>query len=284
MGMEFRQLTPLHPTAGILQITRFLVPYQFQFYNQYQKNLAAGELIRKVVDRRLMSSSFTPRISPWVSAAERVSKVVFRVEVDTSSGTCFAVSCSETKNPYSYFLMLATAYHVVKDRKQDYFIRLTSSDETMILTTQTNDIMVIPPSLPEYDIALLFVKSEHPLIAPEDLPLFQNNGNHPARGTELGWLGYPGVVLPELCFFLGSISGYQSNPPNYLIDGVAINGVSGGPAFNQDGVILAAVQRYLPNRLSDNLTLPGLMGAVPISSLMNWMSQNLNMIDLPSVT
>ncbi len=232
-----------------------------------------------------MSSSSTPRISPWVSAAERVSKVVFRLEGDPSSGTCFAVSCSETKNPYSYFLMLATAYHVVKDQKQGSLLRLISSDETMVLDSQTNDILVVPPSLPEYDIALLFVESQHPLIAPKDLPPFPpDNGNYPARGTELGWLGYPGVAWPELCFFRGSISGYQSNPPNYLIDGVSINGVSGGPAFNQDGVIFAAVQRYLPNRLSDNLTLPGLMGAVPISSLMKWMSQNLNMNDLPSVT
>jgi hypothetical protein len=224
------------------------------------------------------------RISPWVIAAERVSKVVFRLEGDPYSGTCFAVSCAETRNTPGHVFMFATAYHVVKNRKPGSLLRLTSSDETIVVDSTTSDISVVPPSLPEYDIALVFVKSSDPLIPRDHLLPLLDYEYYPPRGAELGWLGYPIVAWPQLCFFRGSLSGYLPAPPAYLIDGVSINGVSGGPAFNQDGVIFAAVQSYIPNCIAGNITLPGLMGAVPISDLSRWMTRNLKTIDLPSAT
>jgi hypothetical protein len=67
------------------------------------------------------------------------------------------------------------------------------------------------------------------------------------RGAPLGWLGYPGLAFPELCFFRGFISGHQEKPPIYLVDGVAINGVSGGPAFDLSGLIVGLISAYRPN-------------------------------------
>ena len=82
-------------------------------------------------------------------------------------------------------------------------------------------------------------------------------------GVEVGWVGYP-YLAPGLCFFSGHISAHQEG--RYFIDGVAIEGVSGGPAFfyrsaEPEGIrILGSVTAYNPNRLKGE-ALPGLMVA-----------------------
>lgn len=83
-------------------------------------------------------------------------------------------------------------------------------------------------------------------------------------GVEVGWLGFPYLVSPELCFFSGHISAVVDG--RYFIDGVAIEGVSGGPAFLYRNVdptglyILGSISAYRPNRATGE-TLPGLLVA-----------------------
>ena len=229
-------------------------------------------------------NSPTPGINPWVTAVERVSKPVFRLEADPHCGSSVAISCAQSPKLPGYALMLATANHVVKDRNPQSILRLTSADGSIVLTSEENRIVVVPPSLPEYDIALVIVRSSRPVIQPTDLLPLLDQQFYPPRGAELGWLGFPIITWPELCFFRGSLSGYVHDPPGYLIDGVSIHGVSGGPAFNMDGDIFAVVQSCLPNSTKQPLTLPGLMGAVPVANLDQWMSQNLKASAIPPAT
>jgi len=80
-------------------------------------------------------------------------------------------------------------------------------------------------------------------------------------GTEVGWLGFPALASTTLCFFSGNISARQEWRHAYLIDGVAINGVSGGPVIHStetDGVqIVGTISAYVSNRATGD-TLPGL--------------------------
>ena len=50
-------------------------------------------------------------------------------------------------------------------------------------------------------------------------------------GAEVGWVGYPSVHPDDLCFFSGCVSVYDEPRERYLLDGVVIPGVSGGPVF-----------------------------------------------------
>jgi len=95
------------------------------------------------------------------------------------------------------------------------------------------------------------------------------------RGTEIGILGFPGIVDSEFCFFKGTISGYLSNPPTYLIDAVGINGVSGGPALENRAQIVGLVSSYIPNRVNDYTTLPGLLTLIPIGLIRYWMESKM---------
>ena len=83
-------------------------------------------------------------------------------------------------------------------------------------------------------------------------------------GVEVGWLGYPGK-FPGVCFFSGCISAVQAGE-RYFVDGVAVPGVSGGPAFYYDTEserlrVLGTITAYRRGG-SD---LPGLMVADDVS-------------------
>jgi hypothetical protein len=87
-------------------------------------------------------------------------------------------------------------------------------------------------------------------------------------GVEVAWLGYPAIAEYTLCFFSGNVSAFQEFRNAYLIDGVAINGVSGGPVMystTADGVqIVGSITAYRANRATGE-TLPGLSIAQDVS-------------------
>jgi hypothetical protein len=88
------------------------------------------------------------------------------------------------------------------------------------------------------------------------------HGKAVAEGVDIAWLGYPNIKNDMICFFHGYISAHLKDDMCYLVDGVAINGVSGGPAFLVDKVIdkpvlLGVMTAYVANRATGE-TLPGL--------------------------
>jgi hypothetical protein len=85
-------------------------------------------------------------------------------------------------------------------------------------------------------------------------------GKRVLDGVQAGWLGFPAVAPFNLCFFTGHISTWLEHDEAYLVDGVAINGVSGGPAFYEDENgkmwIIGVVTEYRPN-IATGTALPG---------------------------
>jgi hypothetical protein len=71
-----------------------------------------------------------------------------------------------------------------------------------------------------------------------------------------------------MCFFSGTMSAWQAPKKSYLIDGVAINGVSGGPVFHCPDPgrpqIIGCVSAYHVNRATGE-ALPGLLRAQDVS-------------------
>lgn len=82
------------------------------------------------------------------------------------------------------------------------------------------------------------------------------------EAVEIGWCGYPGIVKPPtLCFFHGRVSAWLPEHEAYVVDGIAINGVSGAPAFtvteDDKPKIVGMVTAYIPNVTLEG-PLPGL--------------------------
>jgi hypothetical protein len=197
----------------------------------------------------------------WDPIVNKVTPSVVRIETPHGHGTGFFCLCNEART----ICGIATAHHVIDhaDVWQDPIRIIHASgtaflpeQERVIFKDQEKDsaVVLIPASklkFPEKPIALLPTESRLPI------------------GTDVGWLGYPAMGPHTLCFFSGNVSAWQDFRNAYLIDGVAINGVSGGPVFihspNPENIqIVGAIAAYMPNRASGNM-LPGLSVAQDVS-------------------
>jgi ISXO2-like transposase domain len=139
-------------------------------------------------------------------------------------------------------------------KEDQRFIFRDEARDSAVILIQTSDLQ-----LPKMPIQLLPIDNRLPI------------------GAEVGWLGYPAIGAPNtLCFFSGNVSAWQEFRHAYLIDGVAINGVSGGPVIYStaiDGVqIIGTISAYMANRATGE-ALPGLSVAQDVSHFHDTASQ-----------
>ncbi|MBQ7177105.1 MAG: trypsin-like peptidase domain-containing protein [Victivallales bacterium] len=181
-----------------------------------------------------------------------------------------------------------TAYHVLTLAYE--------TGATITIRSAKTDVRVDLPSLLRY---VFVVKDRDQAIicfnAPKDFALlhtihFLSHDYHYNPGAELGWLGFPCLKKAREvpCFFSGRISAYLPDDEAYLIDGVSIHGLSGGPAFycDDDGKVVLAgiVTNYYPNEVN-NQSWPGLAMFRTINPLMElYEAQDKNAIpQIPDV-
>jgi len=202
----------------------------------------------------------------WQQAVEAIAPYVIRISTPEHAGTgvLFAF-CAQ-----GGILGFATAAHVLAhahlwqqpiriEHGESGWGRLVKFDERALVFDEDTDTA-----------ALVLLRDEAPLptrlltLTPEQMII--------RVGVEIGWVGFPGVsaARDQLCFFSGRISAWLESRHAYLVDGVAINGVSGGPAFflGPDGqpVLLGVMSAYLPNK-SAGAPLPGLSLVAHIGQL-----------------
>lgn len=204
----------------------------------------------------------------WETIAQRAEKIAFLIEIGTTTGTCFAVLISPTKNKRKKVYTFATAWHVIeKLARTNKPIKLVTADKNKAYEIMPDSYTIFREGPKEFDTGIIEVTSERVLVSENDLlPMLDFEERLP-RGAEIGAVGFPGLADEEFCFFRGVISGYSKRPQAYLVDGVVLNGVSGGPAVDQKARIIGLVSSYLPNRIDRHTTLPGLTTLIPISSI-----------------
>jgi hypothetical protein len=192
----------------------------------------------------------------WSDCYAQILPYVFRVETPEGfgSGVFF------TYNRHKTIIAIATAAHVVEhadDWKQPLRLRQHSSGKERFLEDADRTILLDR----RRDSASIII-TNHGFDLPDDtLPMIAAS-KYKRIATEVGWMGYPSIAHPHLCFFTGRISSFLNDEDSYLIDGVAINGVSGGPVFarlaEDKPQLLGTVSAYMPNRIRGD-ALPGLL-------------------------
>ena len=197
----------------------------------------------------------------WEQAIAKVSERVVRIETPTGMGTGFLAFY----NSDSTWCAIATAAHVVKhadDWQQPIKIRgkfgvtLLEEAARVIFVDTARDSAIV-----------LFFKGDFQL--PQE-PIAMRPMDSPCGiGATIGWLGYPAIAPDTLCFFSGRISARHASNRAYFVDGVAINGVSGGPVFHvatggKHVEAIGAISSYMPN-LTTGHSLPGLLVATDVS-------------------
>lgn len=196
----------------------------------------------------------------WDKIVEKVSPYVVKIETPDGHGTGFLYVYNEDKT----IVGIATAAHVVDHAEEWHEPIKIRNYKSELITLLRDSQRIIYMNYVNDSAVILFSKSDfkfpEPLIPllPESAPI--------SIGCEVGWLGFPNIDAWTLCFFKGSISAHR--PKRYLIDGVAINGVSGGPviyATERDGVrIVGVMTAYQANRQRGD-ALPGLSIAQDVS-------------------
>ena len=184
----------------------------------------------------------------WDEAAREVAAQTVKIETDGSWGTGFLIY----GDLESWVRTIGTAYHVIENAYKKPFT-VTTMD---VLTARMDQIDAV---------TLICIRRDMPMPT---VPLLEKDEPLLSVGTELGWLGYPRVA-DGLCFFSGRVSMIVDRD-HFLVDGTAIHGVSGGPAFciADDGPrIVGSITSYLPNRVDKDTTLPGLSLITHVASL-----------------
>ena len=198
----------------------------------------------------------------WHDAVKQVRPFIFRITTPVGSGTGFLVSHSESGGICS----VATAAHVVSHAndwgqwiKLEYF-----STKQSLIPDLKQSIMLRPDNrailIDQNRDTAAIVFNVGTLDLPKDPPELIEEGKFIKVGVEVGWMGFPALSPNNLCFFSGRISCNLESESAYLIDGVAINGVSGGPTIwlLYDHVrYIGVVSAYIPNRATGE-SLPGL--------------------------
>jgi Trypsin-like peptidase domain len=204
----------------------------------------------------------------WHHAVTLVAPSIVQIETPSGYGTGFLFSYNESKT----WIAIATARHVVQEadkRQQPIGIHNVEAGTTVLI--HQRDRVILPDSFKDSAALLIPAAKLTELRLPEKpIPLLPT-GYRLRVGVEVAWLGYPGIGADSLCFFRGAISAWEKDSPSYLIDGVAINGVSGGPVMHRlsdsDTIqIVGAITAYRPNRTC-GATLPGLSIAQDLSHL-----------------
>jgi hypothetical protein len=190
----------------------------------------------------------------WHEIVRRVTPYVVRIKTSQGSGTGFLVS----RSAIHPLCGIATAAHVIDHAhywEQPIRIEHHQSGKSVLL--RPGDRGVILEAAMD-TAAIVFDPKDFPF--PQYPPPLIPEGYHVATGGEVAWLGFPAVAPPDqLCFFHGRISAPLLNQHSYLVDGVAINGVSGGPtlfALRGGYSIVGVVSAYVANRATGEI-LPG---------------------------
>jgi len=199
----------------------------------------------------------------WHALYDKIKPYTIKIDSETGFGTGFLFAYNKNEE----IAAIATAAHVVKDinewRKPLKLIHYQSKTE-VFLTADMRAIWIDP----ERDTATIIINAKVLPLPKETLPLLRPT-HYIKIGVEVGWTGFPAIAPYNLCFFSGKISFFLENPHSYLIDGVAINGVSGGPVFRNlidTPEIIGIVSAYRPNRRPTD-TLPGLLIAQDVTSV-----------------
>lgn len=191
---------------------------------------------------------------------EKIIPYIVRIDTQQESGTGFLIGY----NPSKQLAAIATAAHVVVDAHEwGQPMRITHHSSEKAILLQEGDRAVFIDK--ERDAATIMLAKEKLPFPDEPLRMIDSS-SYRAVGNRLAWMGFPSVAQPHLCLFEGIISSFLDDEDCYLIDGVAINGVSGGPVFFEmkDDIpeIVGVISAYIPNHAGNT---PGLLRAQDIT-------------------
>ena len=164
----------------------------------------------------------------WAQLVEEIRPHVVKIQTMNGWGTGFFCA----RIPKLNGVGIATAQHVIEHAEDwNQPLKLYCCGKKPITLPWGQWLSLSHKSEDASVVVVLGDKVEPPS---ERLPRVDST-KYLAEGHEVGWVGFPSVYPDGLCFFSGRVSVYDRPRERYLLDGVSIPGVSGGPVFYRDG-------------------------------------------------
>lgn len=191
----------------------------------------------------------------WFVTLDSILPYVFEILTPQGSGTGFQLFVNK-----GGLCGIATAHHVINHSHEwgePIKIIHHKSQKEKLLKEESRAIFIFA----DQDLAfIVFNRGDLPIEV--NSPEMIDPKANVKQGVEIGWCGFPAVAPPhKLCFFAGHVSCYLATDASYLVDGIAIHGVSGGPAFyystSGKPKICGVISAYRANRVTGE-ALPGL--------------------------
>jgi hypothetical protein len=165
----------------------------------------------------------------WHAVYKDVEPCIVSISTQDGMGTGFLFAYNADRSIVAF----ATAAHVIEhahDWKQPIKLRhYTSGHEIFIAADQR--VVFIDRRRDSASLLIRTGDAKEAKLPEAALPLLKADVVK-RIGVDVGWAGFPLIAYPNLCFFTGCVSSILSGDDSYLIDGVAIHGVSGGPLFS----------------------------------------------------
>ena len=203
----------------------------------------------------------------WYQAVDKITPHIVKISTPEGHGTGFLISYGGSSGE---LCAIATAAHVLGHAhywEEPIRIDHGLSGNTALLRNPDRAIYLDES---RDSAAIIIPRGSVPL--PDDpLPLAPES-QYLRVGNEIGWMGYPALPDADLCFFSGRVSATLKDHGAYLVDGVAVDGVSGGPVFFLADAIyppimlIGLLTAYAPNRTEEG-NLPGLSFVRNVESL-----------------
>ena len=201
----------------------------------------------------------------WHDAIQQLEPHIFKISTPNAVGSGWLLTITESTG----IAAIATAAHVVEYAYSwDLPIRIYHEEtgESVLLHNVERAVFLEA----ELGTAVIVFKYGS-LKLPKKTVSLMREDNYVLPGVEIGWLGYPAIPRVGRSFFSGRVSSYDKTNKRYFIDGVAINGISGGPAFrlyddNDDIRFIGVVSAYISNRATGE-SLPGVAVVQDVTQL-----------------
>ncbi|HVT73853.1 MAG TPA: serine protease [Lacunisphaera sp.] len=197
----------------------------------------------------------------WHVTYSKVLPYIVKIKTPDGHGTGFFFAQNKTKT----IVAVATALHVIEDAdtwQKPIKVFHEFSGKELHLNDTDRAVLRYPG---RDTAAIIFTRKELP-FPDATLPLMDKTF-YKSVGWDLAWAGYPGICPSKVCLFQGSVSCFDTEEDYYLIDGVAISGVSGGPVFarnKENGAELIGIVSEYWSRAGST---PGLLKAHDVSDL-----------------
>jgi len=197
----------------------------------------------------------------WVDAYRKMVPYMVKIRTPDAYGSGFVMNY-RTYEKGRREIAIATACHVIKHaRDWDELVMVEHTAGNALFKYRLSPAERIIMVDEEKDIALLAFGEADEQHFPKDFPItIDGKSTDLPPGCPVAWCGFPNIAESSPCFFSGHVSATYATAGDYLVDGVVIHGVSGGPCFIHNGenvIVMGLVSAYYANRITGE-ALPGL--------------------------